>query len=136
MAKTVYTSEDIQLQDGTQVTLRPLVIGRLRKFLKIWNDFTAQVDDDPSEDDIYGVYINCAGVALEKDLKERVERTLDSETVLTDEYRELLEDILDMDTIFKILEVCGGLKLNDPKLLEEAQRRVLEAQTAASSGKT
>ncbi len=29
-------------------------------------------------------------------------------------------DVLDQLTVFKIIEVCGGIKLNDPKLMEAA----------------
>jgi hypothetical protein len=117
LAKTVYDSVDITLQDGKQVTLVPLAIGRLRKFMKAWGEF-ANIE---TEDDAFDIYINCCGIALEKDFREEFETRLDPENVLADDYREHLEDILDMDTIYKVLEVTGGLKLNDPKLLEAAE---------------
>ncbi len=31
------------------------------------------------------------------------------------------EDIIDLETAYKVIEVCGGVKLNDPKLVETAQ---------------
>ena len=40
-------------------------------------------------------------------------------------------DILDMQTIFKIIEVCGGIKLNDPKLMETALA-AMQAQAGTS----
>ena len=126
MAKTVYDSVDITLQDGREVTLVPLAIGRLRRFMKEWGEF-ANIKD---EDDAYDIYINCCGIALEKAVAEDFEVTKDSEKVLTDEYREYLEDVLDIDTIYKILEITGGLKLNDPKLLEEVERQAAAAQAA------
>lgn len=125
MAKTVYDSVDITLQDGKQVTLVPLAIGRLRRFMKAWGEF-ANIE---TEDDAFDIYINCCGIALEKDFHEQFGgKTVDTEKVLTDEYREYLEDVLDMDTIYKVLEVTGGLKLNDPKLLEAAEEAVRAAQ--------
>lgn len=128
MATTVYDTQTITLQDETEVTLAPLAIGRLRRFMKAWSAFADIKEDDESFD----IYINCAGIALEKDFADRFDgKTRDDENVLTDEYREHLEEILDLDTIFKILEVCGGLKLNDPKLMEEIQK----AQLAAVAGK-
>lgn len=117
MAKPVYDSVDITLQDDTQVTLVPLAIGRLRKFMKAWGEF-ANIEN---EDQAFDIYINCCGIALDKSIGDRFEKTLDSETYITDEYRAYLEEVLDMDTIYKILDVCGGLKLNDPKLLEAAE---------------
>jgi hypothetical protein len=95
--------------------------------MKAWGEF-ANIEQ---EDEAFDIYINCCGVALEKSLEEGFEKTADSDKVITDEYREYLEDVLDMDTIYRVLEVCGGLKLNDPKVLEEAQRMVA-AQTAAA----
>lgn len=130
MAKTVYDSEDITLQDGREVTLVPLAIGRLRRFMKAWGEF-ANIE---SEDDAFDIYINCCGVALEKSVEELFNTTKDAEKVITDEYREYLEDVLDMDTIYKILDVCGGLKLNDPKLLEAAEKMAQE-QMNQSPGK-
>lgn len=132
MAKTVYDSEEITLQDGREVTLVPLAIGRLRRFMKAWGEF-ANISD---EDEAFDIYINCCGIALEKSVESDFEKTKDSEKTLTDEYREYLEDVLDMDTIYKILDVCGGLKLNDPKLLEEAERlAAAQAVSQPSPGK-
>lgn len=115
MANTVYDTETIQLQDETVVTLKPLPIGRLKKFMKAWKEFENMEQDE----DAFDIYINCCGIALSRDLENA---ELSPEGQPTDAYREYLEDVLDMDTIFKILEVAGGLKLNDPKILEEAQK--------------
>lgn len=117
MAKTVYDSETIRLQDDREVTLVPLAIGRLRRFMAAWGAFA----DLKDEEQAFDIYINCCGIALEKAVEDKFEQTRDEDKVLTDDYREYLEDVLDMDTIYKILEICGGLKLNDPKLLEAAQ---------------
>lgn len=127
MAKTVYDTETITLQGGKEVTLMPLAIGRLRRFMKAWGDF-ANVTE---EDQVFDIYINCCGIALEKSFEEDFNKLSDTEKVLSDDYREHLEDVLDMDTIYKILDVCGGLKLNDPKLLEEAEKIARESQGLA-----
>ena len=123
MAKTVYDAKVIELQDGTEVTLAPLPIGRLKRFMKAWQEF-ANIED---EDQAYDIYVNCCGIALEKNFADKFEKTSDAEKVLSDDYREYIEDVLDMDTIYEILDVCGGLKLNDPKLLEAAA--AMAAQT-------
>jgi uncharacterized protein YydD (DUF2326 family) len=91
--------------------------------MKAW----AKVVEAKDEDEAFDIYINCCGIALEKQIGGNFEKTADVDKVLTDDYREYLEDILDQPTIFEILDVCGGLKLNDPKLLEEAERLATEA---------
>jgi hypothetical protein len=123
MAKTVYDTEDITLQDGREVTLVPLAIGRLRRFMKAWAEFA----NIKNEDEAFDIYINCCGISLEKAVEADFPTTKDTDKVITDDYREYLEEVLDMDTIYKILDVCGGLKLNDPKLLEEAEKLAREA---------
>lgn len=126
MAKTVYDSKTIQLQDGTDVTLVPLAIGLLRKFMKSWQAFS----EVKTEDDAFEVYVNCCGIALSKQLAGKFEKPLDAEDVLSDDYREYIEEVLDMDTIFEIMDVCGGLKLNDPKLLEQMEELVQQQETS------
>lgn len=119
MATKAYTAREISLQDETDVVIRPLPIGRLRRFLEAWE----QIKDIKDGDDGFGIFIDCCGVALEHEYKGKGK--FDSlkggeGAVLSDEYREYLEDVLDLETIYVILEVAGGIKLNDPKLMETA----------------
>ena len=122
MATQVYTTEDIALQDGTDVTLKPLAIGRLRRFMDAWKEFE-KVDDD---NDGFDVFVNCAGVALEENFKDKFDTLLPTAEqkkkglFLNPDYKAYLEDVLDLDTIYKVLEISGGIKLNDPKLMEAA----------------
>lgn len=129
MASTVYSSEAIKLQDGKEIVLVPLAIGRLRRFMAAWG----KVVDVDGDDEIFDIYINCCGIALEKLLKDDfpVTKGETEDEVLNATYREYLEDVLDIETVNKILEVCGGLKLNDPKFLEEMERAAAAAQVAA-----
>lgn len=129
MPNEVFKSEDITLQDDTDVTLRPLPIGRLRRFMDAWAAFAAADTDDEGFD----VFINCAGISLESHYKGKFDTLRATEEdkkkgeFLSGEYKSHLEDILDLETIYKILDVCGGVKLTtDPKALEE-QARLLES---------
>lgn len=120
MATQVYNEEEVVLQDGTEVVLRPLNIGRLRRLMKAWKEFEKLEDDDDS----FEIFINCSGIALEHEFKERFEalQGKGKEGVLNPAYRDYLEEVLDMDTIYKIMDVCAGLKLTDPNLLAAAAR--------------
>ena len=104
MATTVYSVEEIELQNGAKVRLKPLSIKELRKFMEVMQR-TAEVTD---EDKTLDLLIEACGVALEKQLPELVKD------------KDALEDALDIPTINRILEVCGGIKMDDPNLLAAA----------------
>lgn len=129
MATQVYTTEDITLQDGTDVTLKPLAIGRLRRFMDAWREF----DNVDNDNEGFDVFVNCAGIALEENYKDKFDNLLPSAEQkkkglhLNPDYKAELEQVLDLDSIYKILDVCGGIKLNDPKLLEAALQVTNEA---------
>jgi hypothetical protein len=104
LATTVYDTEEIVLQNGVNVILKPLTIKQLRKFMVVINKLGTETTEDESLD----ILIDACAIALEKDLPELVAD------------REALEDVLDVPTINRVLEVCGGIKLDDPNLLAAA----------------
>jgi hypothetical protein len=122
MATAVYDEVEVVLQDNTEVTLKPLPISQLRRFMAAWKEMAnlKGETDEEKEEYSFTVFVNCAGIALENQFKA-LEKFTETKGKLKDplskEYREYLENVLDMDTIYKIMEVCGGLKLNDPNLL-------------------
>lgn len=101
MATTVYDVEKIKLQNGSEVELKPLTIKELRKFMEVIQK-TAEVS---TEDETLTLLIDACAIALEKQLPELVKD------------RDALEDTLDVPTINRILEVCGGIKMDDPNQL-------------------
>lgn len=68
-------------------------------------DKTAKAE---TEDQTLNILIEACGVALEKQIPEKVADN------------DVFEDILDVPTINRILEVCGGIKMDDPNLLAAA----------------
>ena len=104
MATTVYDVEEIQLQNGVNVKLKPLTIKELRKFMAA----IAKTAEVTTEDETLTILIDACAVALEKQLPDLVKD------------RDALEDALDVPTINRILEVCGGIKMDDPNLLAAA----------------
>lgn len=126
MATQVFKTEEVTLQDGVDVVLKPLPISRLRRFMEAWG----KIGELEEGDDGFDVFINCCGIALEENFKGQFDALkADKEEsekgeFLNHEYKDYLGNTLDLDTIYKILDVCGGIKLNDPKLMEAA----LEAQ--------
>ena len=101
MASTVYDVEEIKLQTGAVVKLKPLTIKELRKFMAA----IQKTSEVTTEDETLSILIDACAVALEKQLPELVAD------------RDAFEDVLDVPTINRILEVCGGIKMDDPNLL-------------------
>ena len=102
MATTVYDVEEIQLSNGDTLVIKPLTIKHLKKFLKVMK----KMEDDSieSEEQVMEIFVEGAMVCLEQ-LKPELSQDL-----------EKFEEVIEVPTLMKILEVAGGLKLNDPNL--------------------
>jgi hypothetical protein len=106
MATSVYETVEIELMDGTKIKMRPLKISLLRDFMK---EFQKIGDEGIAEDNIKSMdlLVSCATIAMKQ---------FDEELAT----KEKLEDILDLPTVYKIIEVAAGIKLNDPNALAAA----------------
>jgi len=139
MANQVFDTDELILLDGTEVTLTPLPIARLRRFLASW-DRASSLDTD---DDGFDVFIDCSGIALEHNFKSKFDyltptpeelADLDKDApkpVLSQEYAKYLKDTLELPTIYRIMKVVGGFDFEDPKL-----RQALQEAAAAQDGKS
>ena len=104
MATKIYDVEEIQLQNGDKVLLKPLSIKQLRKFMVV----VQKTQDVTEEDQTLSVLVEACAIALETQLPE-LTKDLDA-----------FEDALDVPTINRIMEVCGGIKMDDPNLIAAA----------------
>ena len=106
MATSVYEIVEVELIDGTKVSMRPLKISLLRDFMK---EFQKIGDEKVAEDNIesMNVLLNCAVIAMKQYNEELATK-------------EKLEDIVDLPTVYKIIEVAAGIRLNDPNALAAA----------------
>ena len=101
MATRVNNSEKVTLQDGTVVEVKPLNIKNLRKFM----DVTKKFEKVKDEDEGLTLMIEACQIAL---------LAVDEEKFSDVDY---LEEVLDMNTIAKIMNVSGGVDINaDPNL--------------------
>lgn len=96
MATKVNKEETITLQDNTEVTVGPLNIKNLRKFMEVVKKF------ETVENDIDGLdlMVDACEVALSKTAPKIAEN------------RDYLEENLDMPTIHKIMNVAGGVDMS------------------------
>ena len=105
MATKVYETVDLELQDGTVVTVKPLNLKTLRMVMKEWQK-TAQIE---SEDDFLDILIKCTAIAMGH---------------LAPEKADSVEEDLDLQTMYKILEIAADIRLNDPNLAAAAQAQL------------
>lgn len=103
MATKVYDEIEIELSNGESITVKPLSIKQLRKFMEIIKKMDAE--DIQDENDAMEIFIEACMVCLEKTLPE----------VAKD--KDKFEDLIEVPTMMKILEIAGGLKSADPNLL-------------------
>lgn len=93
MATKVYETLELELQDGTVVTVKPLNLKNLRAVMKEWQ----KAQDVESEDEFLDVLIRCTSIAMGQ---------------LAPEKAESVEEDLDLQTMYKILEIAADIKLN------------------------
>lgn len=103
MATKVYDTLEVELQEGTVVTVKPLNIRLLRKFMEVMGD----MDPEATETENLDVLVKACGIAIEKQAPDIANN------------RENLEEALDIPTMWKIIEIAGGIKMADPNLLSE-----------------
>lgn len=106
MATSVYETVEVELMNGETISLRPLKISLLREFMV---EFQKVGQEDIAEDNIKSmdVLLDCSVIAMKQYQPELAEK-------------EVLEDIVDLPTVYKIIEVASGIKLNDPNALAAA----------------
>lgn len=106
MATTVYDTLEIELSNGNELIIKPLAIKQLRKFMTIIKKM--DLEENASEDAAMEIFIEAAMACLETTMPELAKD------------RDKFEEIIEIPTMMKILEVAGGLKLTDPNLLGAA----------------
>jgi hypothetical protein len=98
MATTVHQGEELTLMDGSKISVRPLKISLLRPFMKEFEAVAAVAEDNEKS---MAILINCVQIAMKQYSPELAED------------KTKLEDILDLPTVYKIIEAASGVKLTD-----------------------
>ncbi len=102
MATTVHEGTELTLMDDTKITVRPLKISLLRPFLKKFEGIAEVAEDN---DKSTTILIECVQIAM-KQYKPELSEDINK-----------LEEVLDLPTVYKIIEAASGIKLQDANAL-------------------
>jgi hypothetical protein len=102
MATTVNEEKTITLIDGTKVAVRPLKISLLRPFMSKFEGITKVAEDN---DKSMSLLMECVQIAMQQ---YKPELAADAAA---------LEELLDLPTVYKIVEEASGINLTDAALL-------------------
>jgi hypothetical protein len=97
MATTVHEAEQVTLIDGTKITVRPLKISLLRPFMKKFEGVAKVAEDNEKS---MTLLVECVQIAMEQYKPE-----------LAGDIQKL-EDLLDLPTVYKIVEAASGINLS------------------------
>jgi hypothetical protein len=109
MATKIYDTASIELIDGTELYITPLKLKYLREFMDIFEN----IKNTEKETDTIGTLVDCARVAM----KQYCPSIKTSEDV---------EEMIDMPTIYTILDIAAGIKIND-KLDEPVKEQAVDS---------
>ena len=96
MAITTHEAEQVTLIDGTKITVRPLKISLLRPFMKKFEGVAKVAEDNEKS---MTLLVECVQIAMEQYKPE-----------LAGDIQKL-EDLLDLPTVYKIVEAASGINL-------------------------
>jgi len=107
MATTIHEEKTLTLIDGTEIKVRPLKISLLRPFLKKFEGVAAVAEDNEKS---MTLLVECAQIAM-KQYKPEIAEDLSK-----------LEELLDLPTVYKIVEAASGVTLNQiPDVLSSVE---------------
>jgi len=98
MATNINEEKEITLIDGTKFNIRPLKISLLKLFMKKFEEVQEVSSDNEKS---MTILIECVQIAMRQYKPE-----------LADD-AEKLEDLLDLPTVYKIVEEASGVRLTD-----------------------
>lgn len=102
MATTVVEQKELTLIDGTKISVRPLKVSLLRKFLKKFSEITEVATDN---DKSMSVLMECVQIAMHQYKPELAEDIAK------------LEDLLDLPTVYRVVEAASGIVLDDANVI-------------------
>lgn len=108
MATKIYDVGTVELIDGTEIEIGPLKIKYLREFMEVFDLIKLTKDDAQA----IRLLAECARVAM-KQFYPKI-KTIEE-----------LEDSVDLPTIYRILDLAAGIRIDNPE--EEVKKQATES---------
>ncbi len=102
MSTTINETKTVELLDGTKISVRPLKISLLRPFMTKFEGIAEVADNNEKS---MTLLMECVQIALKQYAPD----------LATD--LKALEEILDLPTVYKIVEEASGIKLSEASLM-------------------
>ena len=102
MSTTINETKTLELLDGTKISVRPLKISLLRPFMTKFEKIAEVADNNEKS---MTLLMECVQIALKQYAPEKSEDL------------KALEDLLDLPTVYKIVEEASGIKLSEASLM-------------------
>jgi hypothetical protein len=102
MATTVHEGRELILMDGSKISVRPLKISLLRPFMSKFEKVAEVAEDNEKS---MALLMECVQIAMQQFNPELAQD------------KDKLEDILDLPTVYEIIEAASGVKLSDANAL-------------------
>ena len=94
MPTKIYSIEEVELVDGTIIEISPLKIKYMRQFMDVFDTIKEAKNDEES----IAILSECVRIAMKQ--YHPVIKTIED-----------LEDAVDLPTIYKVIDVCAGVKI-------------------------
>lgn len=102
MSTTINETKTVELLDGTKISVRPLKISLLRPFMTKFEGIADVADNNEKS---MTLLMECVQIALKQYAPD----------LATD--LKALEEVLDLPTVYKIVEEASGIKLSEASLM-------------------
>jgi hypothetical protein len=102
MSTTINETKTVELLDGTKISVRPLKISLLRPFMTKFEGIAEVADNNEKS---MTLLMECVQIAMKQYSPEQASDL------------KSLEDLLDLPTVYKIIEEASGIKLSEASLM-------------------
>jgi hypothetical protein len=116
MPTKIYDIAEIELVDGTVVEVSPLKIKYLRQFMDVFGTLKSNLSDEEA----VGILAECVRIAMKQYYPSI--KTIED-----------LEDSVDLPTIYKVIEICAGVKLKTDASTNEKKPTPTESSDSNNS---